>query len=398
MQVSFYSVLMAVLWSSLFCVIICLLRKFKEGYLYYNIAPLSILLFGCVFRCVLPLDFPGFTQNVTSSGAFVSINNALYAPIAVVGKGQNVTPLMIFFLVWIAGTVILTGIFFWDYFRSMYYLGVYEDVESGPAYEIAADLCKKQSIKRFRILKDASIRVPHVRGFLFPVLLLPDIEYTVEQLRYIISHELAHWKNGDMWVRLITVLICYLFWWNPIIYLLLYRMDETLELRCDATVVAAHCISDDERYFYLDVIEKATKDEKSRRNAVKQLFSVESELSGHHMKKKEIQKRADLIGDYRPNPKMERRVTIFTAAFMAVLLVFSYRFILQPHYDVEEEEIQKGTGTIQLVPGNSFLLRDSDGSYLLYVNEQYYVKLASTSGEKLISDGFKVRSNPKLEE
>ncbi len=402
MQVSFYSVLMAVLWSSLFSIILCLLRKFKEGYLYYNIAPLSILLFGCVFRCVLPLDFPGFTQNISSASIYASINTALYTPVIAVNEnGQGITPLMIFFIVWAAGTVILSACFLWNHFRGVYFLKIYEEVESGPMYEIAMSICKKQRIKKLELYKDVSIQVPHVRGLLYPRVMLPDQEYSEAELRYILSHELAHWKNGDMWVRLITILICYLFWWNPIIYLLLYRMDETLEFRCDATVVAANCISDDERENYINTIRRAIRDKKAARQKNRlfenQLFSIRSELVKREMSKEDFIKRMDIIGDYKRDPKKERRITLFTAVFMAVVLVFSYRFILQPYYYVEKEDIQADHGTFQMSPENTYLVEEADGTYSVYVNDIFYKKVTADSAEVLISTGLQIKNSNELE-
>ncbi len=400
MQISFYSALMSVLWGSLFCIVLALLRRFKRGYLYYNIAPLSILLFGCIFRCVLPLDFPGFTINLEYSTFYASINTALYTPVIITGEnGQGITPLMIFFAIWVTGALVLSARFLWIYFRKMYFLNIYEDVESGPAYEIAAALCEKQKIKKFRILKDVSIKVPHVCGFLYPRVLLPDVEYTETDLRYILAHELAHWKNGDMWVRFITILICYIFWWNPIIYLLLYRMNETLEFRCDATVVNAHCIenSDEERKNYLNTLKRASEDVKKARKKRSQLFSVESELLGHSMSKEDFKRRLDIIGDYERNPKKERRIAIFTAAIMAVVLVFSYRFILQPYYYVDKETFDD-RGGIQMTPENTYLLEENDGTFSVYIDNKFYKNITYDSAQTLISIGFNVESEKRNEE
>ncbi len=397
MQISFYSALMSVLWGSLFCIVLALLRRFKRGYLYYNIAPLSILLFGCIFRCVLPLDFPGFTQNISSTSIYASINTMLYTPFVVTGEnGEGITPLMVFFVVWALGTLILFLCFLVKYIRRIRSLVIYEEVEDGPIYEMAKQLCNMQGIKKCMIFKDVSIRVPQVCGLLFPRVLLPDKEYTETELRFILGHELAHWKSGDMWVRLITILICYIFWWNPIIYLLLYRMDITLEFRCDATMVAAGCISDDERFNYLDTLERAMKQEKNARREL-QLFSVKSELAKRSMSKEDLKRRADIIADYVPKPKKERRIAIFTAAIMAVVLIFSYRFILQPYYYVDEETFDD-RGGIQMTPENTYLIEEADGTFSVYMDNKFYKNITYDSAQTLISIGFNVESEKRNEE
>ncbi len=399
MLVSFYSLLMSVVWSSFFCVLLCLLRKFKKGYLYYNIAPLSILLFGCISRCILPLDFPGFTQNISTTSVYAAVNTALYTPMTWLGGPlRKLTPLSVFFLIWIVGTLLLFLTFFTSYVKRVYRLwAIYEEVESGLAYETAVAICKKQKIKKFRIFKDESIHVPYVCGLLYPRVVLPDVEYTATEFRYILGHELAHWKNHDMWVRLITILICYLFWWNPIIYLLMFRMDVTLEFRCDASVVASGCIEDDERLDYLNTILRVIEEKRESRLS-QQLFEVQSELVKKRISKEDFQRRIDIIGNYKPNPKKERRIAIFTAALMAVVLVFSYRYIIQPYYYVEKPEFQLGRGIDELSPANGYLIENSDGTYSVYVNNSFYMTLSTDGGQQLINDGFKVIEKNTLEE
>ncbi len=387
------------LWGSLFSIILCLLRRFKKGYLYYNITPLLILLFGCIFRCLLPLDFPGFTQNLESSTFYASINTALYTPVITVGgkPGWGITPLMIFFAVWIAGAVILTSRFLWGYFRSRRNLKSCARIESGPVYEEAFALCEKLRIKRFLLITDPSIHVPHVSGLLFPVVFLPDQEYTETELYYILGHELAHWKNGDMWVRLITILICYLFWWNPIIYLLLYRLDITLEFRCDATVVASSCISEDERLAYLNTILRVIEERREAQQQIAQLFSIQSELVKKGISKEDFKRRVDIIGDYVPDPKTERRVLIFTVALMAVVLVFSYRYILQPYYYVEQEEFNDMGGSL-MTPENTYLVEEENGTFSLYMKQTFYGTINADSAKVMIEEGFTVKKQNDLEE
>lgn len=399
MEVSFYSLLMSVAWSSFFCILLCLLRKFKKGYLYYNIAPLSILLFGCIFRCILPLDFPGFTQNIFSTNFYVLVDTALYSPMTWLGGPlRKLTPLSIFSLIWLGGTLLLFFTFFTSYFKRVYRLwAIYEEVESGLAYETAVDICKKQKIKRFRIFKDESIHVPYVCGLLYPRVVLPDVEYTATEFRYILGHELAHWNNHDMWVRLITILICYLFWWNPIIYLLLFRMDVTLEFRCDASVVASGCIEDDERLDYLNTILRVIEEKRESRWR-QQLFEVQSELVKKRISKEDFQRRIDIIGNYKPNSKKDRRIAIFTIALMAVMLVFSYRFIIQPYFYVEPTSIQEGIGHSRMLPENTYLVENEDGTYSVYVNNSLYMSLSTDGGQQLIHDGFPVIEKNTLEE
>lgn len=378
----------------MFILILFLLRKIKSknGFLYYNLAPLTILLLGCIFRCIFPLDFPGFTRNISSARLYVAVNTVLYEFIIPNGyPGGGLTRLTLLFAVWGSGTVGLWINFFRQYRKDIYYLDIYSEIESGPVYEMAVKLAKKQGIRKVRIYHDPIFGIPMVCGILYPRILLPNINYTEDELRYILSHELAHWKNGDMWVRFVTMLICYLFWWNPVSYLLLYRLEETLEFRCDATVVASKCISDDERLLYLDAILRAIEDKKNY-NGQKLLFSIRSEMAGRGMSKEDFQRRADIIGDYEPNPKKERRIATFTMAAMVVAMVFSYRFIIQPYYYTPKEEYTLGRGIFQISSENAYLINNFDGTFSVYVDNKFYKKMDSESIQVLIQGGLNIKN------
>lgn len=55
--------------------------------------------------------------------------------------------------------------------------------------------------------------------------------------RAIVSHELAHLRRRDHWVRWVELLVLSLFWWHPVLWLVRSRLHEEAELCCDAWVM-----------------------------------------------------------------------------------------------------------------------------------------------------------------
>lgn len=411
MQVSLYSLLMSVAWGTLFTIVLCLFRRFKRGSLYYNIAPLSILLVGCLVRCFLPLEFPGFSVPVTSSAAYAAVNTHLYSTAIPLGDGGGgITPLQVFFMTWAVGALLMIGYFLINYCKKVHRLvHVYEEVESGPIYDAAWKIAEKLNISRLTIVTDPSIKGPCVIGFLYPRVMLPETPYTQAELEYILMHELGHWKNGDMTVRLLTNLICYLFWWNPFIYLLKYRLEETLEFQCDATLVTAKCLpkDGDERLDYLSTLQRVIDDCRAAKEAAgsssiataledASLFTVESNLVTHPMSKEDFKRRLDIIGDYIPNPRKERRVAIFTAAIMSIVLVFSYKYIFQPYYYAPEEDFSTHGGDQRITNSDTYLILESNGEYSVYVDGKYFSTATSKGAQQMMRDGFPLKT--KIEE
>ena len=78
------------------------------------------------------------------------------------------------------------------------------------------------------------ISTPAVTGLLRPRLLLPHEHYDVQELRYILRHELCHLKRRDMLFKLVLLAANAMHWFNPVVYLMLRQADEDIELACDS--------------------------------------------------------------------------------------------------------------------------------------------------------------------
>lgn len=60
-----------------------------------------------------------------------------------------------------------------------------------------------------------------------------------KQLRWILSHELAHVRRMDYMIRWIEWLVCVCFWWNPVTWWARYNLRANEELCCDALVLSS---------------------------------------------------------------------------------------------------------------------------------------------------------------
>jgi beta-lactamase regulating signal transducer with metallopeptidase domain len=59
-----------------------------------------------------------------------------------------------------------------------------------------------------------------------------------EQQDSLLSHELAHLRRGDHWVRRLELLVLGLYWWHPVVWWARRCLQEAEEECCDALVVA----------------------------------------------------------------------------------------------------------------------------------------------------------------
>ena len=88
-------------------------------------------------------------------------------------------------------------------------------------------------------LRVSSVLGPAAAGLWRRVILLPPScpAWSGEQRRFVLLHELAHFRHGDLLARLFARTVCAIQWFNPFAWALARRMDFDREAACDAAVV-----------------------------------------------------------------------------------------------------------------------------------------------------------------
>ena len=79
---------------------------------------------------------------------------------------------------------------------------------------------------------------PLLIGFFRPCIVLPSADIPEKDFRYIILHELTHYKRRDMFYKwLVQITVC-LHWFNPLVYLMSREVTKACEFSCDEAVLA----------------------------------------------------------------------------------------------------------------------------------------------------------------
>lgn len=81
------------------------------------------------------------------------------------------------------------------------------------------------------------IGTPMMTGLFRPCILLPNEDYTSEELRLIFRHELTHYLRGDLWCKLLWMCASVLHWFNPLMPKFIRQMEQDCEMACDETVL-----------------------------------------------------------------------------------------------------------------------------------------------------------------
>ncbi|MBP2633412.1 MAG: Beta-lactamase [Firmicutes bacterium] len=95
--------------------------------------------------------------------------------------------------------------------------------------------------KNLVLLESMKIGSPMAVGGIHSYIILP-IEsirnLSNEELRFILLHELAHFKRKDLYINWVTVFLQIMHWFNPFIWYAFYQMRQDREVACDAYVLS----------------------------------------------------------------------------------------------------------------------------------------------------------------
>lgn len=78
---------------------------------------------------------------------------------------------------------------------------------------------------------------PLLIGKLHPCIVLPTMHVSEKDFRYIILHELTHYKRMDLFYKwLVQITVC-LHWFNPLVHLMSHEITRACEFSCDEAVL-----------------------------------------------------------------------------------------------------------------------------------------------------------------
>lgn len=383
MKITFSSILMAVFWSGILVGIIYRMRKKSYFVKSFGIGCIVLVYLLCVLRMLLPIDF-SFTQGIPIRGIFSDINEVLYIKKYSFGKWNFIIG-DIFFVIWLLGFVILMLWFLCEYRkinRMLAFLPERSDEQCMTALNKVYE--KKGKVRKVTILKNGEMEMPIGVGIWKRKILLPDGEYTDQELYYILLHEYTHFLNGDLMIKMLTYVFCCIFWWNPLVYFLKKDLDRNLEMKCDLCVTEK--ITLNEAAEYLETIVATLKSSGKRMD----FPALHGTVALANNKEDEMVERFQLVLKSQKSKRDNRKNVVIWLVVFSVIWLASYSFVPLPSYEAPIEEIITEPGVIELTPDNSYVII-KNGKYYWIVEGYPDDEITEESAKQLESDGFEIR-------
>lgn len=318
MQFDIFTLLMFIMWVSIFIQVISLIRRQMHFLHYFSISPLLLILLFCMARILFPVEFP-FTRVIASFRILPYIQSLLYYEMIRTGFIQlSVGSIIV--LVWISG--IIFSIF--KHIKSYYLFRRFVDflpmTKEEHVYDIFLQTKPRFALKNTKIIIHDAIKSPAIFGLLRPVILLPALPFSDDELIGIFVHESAHYYYGHLIIKYITEFIRSCFWWNPCFRNLSLEMAHALEMHSDKKV--CNKLDDIQQKKYLTCIANIADHIHASPRSI--TCSLVEEGNGEKL----IQRYDMILNDFY---RKKKKCNFLIILLLIMMFLLSYSFLLQPY-------------------------------------------------------------------
>ena len=347
MILNIYTMFMSILCCDIFIIILYLLFTRTKFVLKFSVGPLLLLIVLSILRLVFNIEFPNTpilrsktiypaVMTFLKSTPFIRLSDAL---------SFQVYELLIF--LWILGSLYSLFRLCFQEFRFQRLLSKEPCSSDERVYSVLNDISEGKANK-LRVVESSLINVPMIAGFIHPTIYLPKISFSTAELYHVLSHEWTHYIHKDVWTKLFVRILCVIYWWNPLVYLLKHSVDTILETKSDLYVT--NKMQEEDSIAYLQSILSVTK--KAQKGCPITSPVAVGLVPGK--KKSKLEQRFRFVLEKKTSDRKLKTCSILLSLAMLLTFAGSYCFILQPHGEppgLETREI------VYITPENAYLVK-----------------------------------------
>ena len=373
MKVSWFSIFMAIVSSSLLMLIVFLFRKRIGLINKFGIPTLIIMLGFCFFRMVFLVEFPNHQYIIDDPYVLSRILNPFLRD-----HFELSTKIMV--SSWIAVMAVLLIQLGVSQYLSHKRICSLNNTADDKIFEKLVEIDEE---KKLTVIRSDKIPIPMLAGIFNPVILLPEIEYTDDEIDAVIRHEYTHWKNKDNVYKFVVHIFWRIFWWNPFSYLFLINLSKILELKCDRQVTLN--MNNAEKFDYLqsmlDVIRKTGLSDKRH-------FGLITSCYVQERNKFDINQRFDYVLLKAESKRSQTILRVLVIVLMVFIVYISYYVIIQPQYEPLSSEVDTGSNVYELDSSVGHIVKEGDGYRVILPDGSSYELKDEDSVKQMVDSGF----------
>lgn len=212
----------------------------------YRIYYLVFLLLTLPFVPLKYINFIDFSPNnenilktISQNTNVANFENTINSGDFAVSVKSHFDFFKIFFVIWLIGAIILTVVMVIGFVamrQKRKNISMVDCKIKNILYE-----CKNISgIKKNIDIAFSDVKSPVIFGMLKPIILVPYNcveKMSDSEIKYIILHELSHYKNKDILMNYLMCIFQILYWFNPLVWIIFKQMKIEREIVCDSSVL-----------------------------------------------------------------------------------------------------------------------------------------------------------------
>lgn len=355
MNITAFSFLSAILYFNLYIILLSLIRRHNGFILQFSLMPLIFIVSLSIFRLLFSVELP-FTIGIDSVRFLPEISAFLTAPC--IGTLRFID---IFIIIWLAGILYLIQNYIAKINTVSKLFSSMQPINNPQIQSCMQRIVQNENkLMKVKIVQFLDCTTPMIFGFFKPVICLPNIRFTDQELYYMLQHEWFHYINRDSWVKFFIYLISSIFWWNPFTHLFRKELNHILEIQCDLKVTSK--MNKMERIHYLEILMKIVRLRQPANDLHDRYYldTTSMLISTKHQSK--IKQRFHLVLGQKY--KRRKLPAYLLCIFMLLSFLASYTFVVQPLYLPPDD-------TFAITTENAYLKQNENGTYSLYVDGHY---------------------------
>ncbi|WPC44000.1 M56 family metallopeptidase [Clostridium sp. JS66] len=143
---------------------------------------------------------------------------------------------------WILGIIFLTGVLVLGYKKLKEIVSASIKDINYSNKKILHDCKNVMNIRsHLKLFYSSQISSPSLCGFIKPKILIPITvadNVSDEEFKYILMHELYHFKNKDILINSLITLLSVIYWFNPLLLYGFQKIRQNCEIHCDYQVIS----------------------------------------------------------------------------------------------------------------------------------------------------------------
>lgn len=217
-------------------------------------------------------------------------------------KNQTIAPYILY--IWLAITLALIVQKITKYQSFAKYIKAdWQAVDNPDIIDILSDICEDKNITTpIDLYTTPLVSSPLLLGVKKNYIVLPHEDLTQEQLYSILSHEVTHYQNKDIFYKWFMQIIVCIHWFNPVVYSIEKIMNQECEYACDEATTRS--LTNEERYHYGNTLIEMASSPGRYSEKVASITLYENN--------KEIKKRLESILLYQKIKRPKRIITLLS--------------------------------------------------------------------------------------